>query len=149
MKVKAPFAGHPAASSAWLPAATLSLRGSPESHCKRDTSTTGQTRSPSWPHFQPPHPPSGVRIVHLLLGNSNLSGFSSKMESSNAGIVCKCQIKVWLQRNAAFLLSHWVLFFFAPFFRLKKTSIDSWRTFTRQKQWIRHAGHLHIGNASA
>lgn len=43
MKVKAPFAGHPAASSAWLPAATLSLRGSPESHCNRDTATTGQT----------------------------------------------------------------------------------------------------------
>lgn len=37
MKVKAPFAGRPAASSAWLPAATLFLPGSPESHCNRDT----------------------------------------------------------------------------------------------------------------
>lgn len=44
MKVKAPFAGHPAASSAWLPAATLSLPGSPESHCNRDTATTTQIR---------------------------------------------------------------------------------------------------------
>lgn len=45
MKVKAPFAGHPAASSAWLPAATLSLPGSPESHCNRDTATSGHVFS--------------------------------------------------------------------------------------------------------
>lgn len=32
--------------------------------------------------------------------------------------------------------SYWVLFYFLAFFRLKKTRIDSWRTFT---QWIRHA----------
>lgn len=52
MKVKAPFAGHPAASSAWLPAATLSLPGSPESHCKRDTATTAQTPSLGFSRFQ-------------------------------------------------------------------------------------------------
>lgn len=52
MKVKAPFADHPAASSAWLPAATLSLPGSPESHCNRDTATTGQIQSLRFPLFR-------------------------------------------------------------------------------------------------
>lgn len=37
IKVKAPFAGHPAASSAWLPAVILSLRGGLESHCNKET----------------------------------------------------------------------------------------------------------------
>lgn len=37
IKVKAPFAGHPAASSAWLPAVTLSLLGGLESHCNKET----------------------------------------------------------------------------------------------------------------
>lgn len=36
MKVKAPFAGHPAASSAWLPAAIPSLLGGLESHCNKE-----------------------------------------------------------------------------------------------------------------
>ena len=36
MKVKAPFAGHPAASSAWPPAATPSLLGGLESHCNKE-----------------------------------------------------------------------------------------------------------------
>lgn len=36
MKVKAPFAGHPAASSAWPPAVTPSLLGGLESHCKKE-----------------------------------------------------------------------------------------------------------------
>lgn len=33
VKFRAPFAGHPAASSAWPQAATLSLQGGLESHC--------------------------------------------------------------------------------------------------------------------
>lgn len=37
MKVKAPFAGRPAASSAWPPAATPSPRGGRGSHCNRGT----------------------------------------------------------------------------------------------------------------
>ncbi len=37
MKVKAPFAGHPAAFSAWLPAAIPSLLGGLESHCNKQT----------------------------------------------------------------------------------------------------------------
>lgn len=36
MEVKAPFAGHPAASSAWPPAATPSPPGGLESHCNRE-----------------------------------------------------------------------------------------------------------------
>ena len=35
-KVKAPFAGHPAVSSAWTPAATPSLLGGLESHCNKE-----------------------------------------------------------------------------------------------------------------
>lgn len=36
MKVKAPFAGHPVASSAWTPAVTPSPRGGLESHCNKE-----------------------------------------------------------------------------------------------------------------
>lgn len=37
MKFRAPFAGRPAASSAWTQAATPSLQGGPESHCNTVT----------------------------------------------------------------------------------------------------------------
>lgn len=36
MRVKAPFAGHPAASSAWPPAASPSPPGGLESHCNKE-----------------------------------------------------------------------------------------------------------------
>lgn len=36
IQVRAPFAGHPAASSAWLPAAIPSPPGGLESHCNQE-----------------------------------------------------------------------------------------------------------------
>lgn len=53
MKVKAPFAGHPAASSALPPAEIPSPRGGLESHCNKEAVTLHQKlfkdfQDPNW-----------------------------------------------------------------------------------------------------
>lgn len=111
MKVKAPFAGHPAASSAWPPAEIPSPLGGLESHCNKEAVILRQKQSKDCKE-----PNNGKQHVKMVLHSNNqtriwMSSLASTGFYINIFLCFFCSTKLlYYNSNTSFNPIKWVNF---------------------------------------